>query len=117
MIHHTPTIQVGSLAIATRTSGVCDRGERGVCYEVCALGGRPGYSFIFEQGRYDGFSPEDVALFLTITGEACAAVADYTFTNVTRLSRDFAHGRFAAAFPPRPTARRGAVEAQRAEEA
>jgi hypothetical protein len=58
----TPAIQVGSLAIATRASGVCDVGERGVCDEVYALGGRPGYSFLFEQGRYDGFSPEDVAL-------------------------------------------------------
>ena len=97
----TPAIQVGSLAIATRASGVCDVGERGVCYEVYALGGRPGYSFIFDKGRYDGFSPEDVALFLTITGEVCTAVADYHLTNVTRLSRDFAQGLFATAFPPR----------------
>jgi hypothetical protein len=97
----TPVIQVGSLAIATRASGVSDVGERGVCYEVYTLGGRPGYSFIFEKGRYDGFSPEDVALFLTITGEVCTAVADYRFINVTRLSRDFAQGRFAPAFPPR----------------
>jgi len=101
MTSTTPAIQVGSLAIATRTSGVCDVGERGVCYEVYELGGRPGFSFIFERGRSDGFSPEDVALFLTITGEVCDAVADYTFTNVTRLSRDFAQGRFAPAFPPR----------------
>jgi len=97
----TPAIQVGSLAIATRASGLCDVGERGVCYEVYELGGRPGYSFLFEQGRYDGFSPEDVALFLTITGEVCTAVADYQFTNVTRLSRDCPQGRFAPAFPPR----------------
>jgi hypothetical protein len=95
----TPVIQVGSLALATRASGVCDVGERGVCYEVYALGGRPGYSFLFAQGRYDGFSPEDVARFLTITGEVCAAVAEYQFTTVTRLQRDWAQGRFAAAFP------------------
>jgi hypothetical protein len=95
----TTAIQVGSLAIATRASGVCDVGERGVCYEVYELGGRPGYSFLFEQGRYDGFSPEDVALFLTILGEVCAAVADDQFTTVTRLQRDWAHGRFTAAFP------------------
>jgi hypothetical protein len=104
----TPVIQVGSLAIATRASGVCDVGERGVCYEVYALAGRPGYSFLFEQGRYDGFSPEDVALFLTITGEVCAAVAEYQFTTVTRLQRDWAQGRFAAAFPPQP---RGTADA------
>ena len=101
----TPAIQVGSLAIATRTSGVCDVGERGVCDDVYALGGRPGYSFLFAQGRYDGLSPEDVALFLTITGEVCAAVTDDQFTNVTRLQRDWAQGRFAAAFPPQPSPR------------
>lgn len=104
MTHDTPTIQVGSRAIATRASGVCDAGERGVCYEVYQLGGRPGYRFIFERGRSDGFSPEDIGLCLTITGEVCAAVANYAFTNVMRLTRDFAQGRFAAAFPPRPPA-------------
>ena len=101
----TPAIQVGSLAIATRTSGVCEVGERGVCDEVYALAGRPGYSFLFEQSRYDGCSPEDVALFLTITGEICAAVTDYQCTNVTRLQRDGAQGRCAAAFPPQPSSR------------
>src|SRR5712691_870109 len=104
MTRTPPAIQIGCLAIATRASGVCDVGERGVCYERYTLGGRPGYSFIFEQGRSDGFSPEDVALFLTITGAICAAVADDQFTNVTRLSRDVAQGRFAAAFPPQPSA-------------
>jgi len=38
MTTETPAIQVGSLAIATRASGVCDVGERGVCDEVYALG-------------------------------------------------------------------------------
>src|SRR6266852_3577397 len=101
MTGESPVIQVGSLALATRASGVCDASERGVCYEVYALGQRPGYSFLFEHGRYDGFSPEDVALFLTITGEVCAAVADYQFTNVMQLAQDVTRGRFAAAFPPR----------------
>jgi len=104
MTRTPPAIQIGSLAIATRASGVCDVGERGVCYEMYELAGRPGCSFLFEQGRYDGFSPEDVAMFLTITGEVCAAVADYQFINVARLTRDWAHGRFAAAFPPQPFA-------------
>ena len=27
-------IQVGTFGVATRTSEVCDMGERGVCYEV-----------------------------------------------------------------------------------
>jgi hypothetical protein len=93
------------VAIATRASGVCDAGERGVCYEVYTLGGRPGYSFIFEKGRYDGFSPEDVAMFLTVTDTVCEKVADYPFTNVTRLMRDFERGRFADAFPSRQRTR------------
>ena len=36
-------IQVGSLAVAKRVSGVCDPGEVGVCYEVYQLAGRTGY--------------------------------------------------------------------------
>ncbi len=100
-----PPIHVGTIAIATHASGVCDVGERGVCYEVYTLGGRPGYSFIFEKGRYDGFSPEDLAMFLTITDTVCEQVADYQFTNVTRLLRDFRLGRFADAFPPRQRTR------------
>jgi len=90
--------QVGSIAIATRTTGVCDIGERGVCYEVYVLGGRPGYSFIFESGRYDGFSPDEIGLMLTITSDVCASVRDYQFTNVTVLERDFRRGVFAEAF-------------------
>ena len=101
MITGTPAIHVGSLALATRVSGVSNVGERGVCDEVYTLSGRPGYHFIFAKGRYDGLSPEDVALFLTITGEVCTAVADDQFINVTRLSRDVAQGRFVPAFPPR----------------
>lgn len=46
-------ISVGSLVSAKRTSGVCEPGESGVCYEVYQLGNRPGYGFIFERGGYD----------------------------------------------------------------
>lgn len=98
-----PPIKVGSLVIAKRASGVNAAGERGVCYEVYQLGGRPGYSFIFERGRYDGFSPEEVNTFLHVTGQHCPAIADYQFANVTQLARDFERGRFAEAFPPLKT--------------
>ena len=101
----SPPIQVGTVAIATRASGVCEVGEIGICYEVYTLGSRPGYSFIFEKGRYDGFSPEDVSMFLNVTDTVCDKVADYQFTNVTRLMHDFRLGRFAEAFPPRPRER------------
>lgn len=98
-----PPIKVGSLVIAKRASGVNAASERGVCYEVYQLGGRPGYSILFERGGYDGFSPQDVEMFLHATGQHCPAVADYRFANVTRLARDFAEGRFAEAFPPLKT--------------
>ena len=92
-------MQVGSLVLAKRRTGVCEPGEIGVCYEVYELGGRPGYSFLFESGRYDGFSPEDVALMLDVTGRVCGSVSTYRFQNVIELVRDFHAGRFAAAFP------------------
>lgn len=96
----SPNLAVGSRVIAKRTTGVCDAGERGVCYEAYTLGNRPGWSFLFESGRYDGFSPDDVALILEVTGEVCREVADYEFQNVMRLIADFHRGRFAPAFPP-----------------
>lgn len=100
---------VGAIAIATRRTGVCDLGERGVCYEVYDMLDapvrnnavpRPGYSFIFQSGRYDGFSPDDVRLALTLTGEVCASVVGYRFTNVMRLVRDYEDGVFKAAIGP-----------------
>ena len=54
MTQDTPAIQVGSLAIATRASGVCDMGERGVCYELYILGGRPGYGVCVAAERKTG---------------------------------------------------------------
>lgn len=99
---------VGAIAVATRATGVCNLGERGVCYEVYRRHvGEQGYSFIFESGRYDGFSPAEVRLMLTLTGEVCPVIMDYRFTNVMRLANDFRAGRFAAAFPPAPAAPKG----------
>lgn len=100
-----PNLAVGSLVIARRTTGVCDAGERGVCYEEYTLpdgqgGRRPGWSVLFEKGRYDGFSPDDVALILEVTGEICREVADYEFQSVMRLMADFRRGHFAPAFQP-----------------
>ncbi len=97
-----PEITVGSIAVAKRETAVCFLGELGVCYEIYELEGRPGYSFIFETGRHDGFSPDDVALVLNFTGRVCEAVAGYQFTNVGQLAADFRAGRFAAAFPQLP---------------
>jgi hypothetical protein len=98
-----PPHQVGTQVVAKNATRVCAAGERGVCYELYQLGGRPGYGILFQGGGYDGFSPDDVALFLDVTGRVCPEVAGYRFTNVARLQRDFQEGRFAAAFPPMKT--------------
>jgi hypothetical protein len=95
-----PNLAVGSLVIAKRTTGVCDAGERGVCYEEYTIGNRPGWSFLFESGRHDGFSPDEVELILELTGDLCPDVADYEFQSVPRLMADFRRGRFAPAFLP-----------------
>ncbi len=91
------TIQVGTLAVAKKGSGVCVEDEVGVCYEVYRLGDRPGYSFIFERGRFDGFSPRDVEMFLEPLDAVVPSVASYTFTDVNRLVQDYRRGRFAEA--------------------
>ena len=91
------TIRVGTLAVAKRDSGVCKAGEYGVCYEVYTLEDRPGYSFIFEHGGFDGFSPYDVETFLEVFDLVAASVTSYTFTNVGRLVQDYRAGRFAEA--------------------
>ena len=98
-----PRIGLGSIVVAKCATGVCDPGELGVCYEVYTLGNRPGYSFIFERGRYDGFSPDEVAAMLEVTGRTCDAVAGYEFHNVQQLCRDYEAGRFAAAFQRTPS--------------
>lgn len=91
-------IGLGSIAVATRTTAICQMGEIGVCYEVYTLDNRPGYSFIFEHGGYDGFSPNDVATMLIVTGHTSEPVANYHFRNAGQLIRDYEAGRFAAAF-------------------
>jgi hypothetical protein len=93
-----PEITVGSLTVAKRSSGVCDLGEVGVCYEVYRLGDRPGYSFIFERGGYDGFSPDDVKMFLDMTGLVASEMTSYRFRNVGQLDADYRAGRFDGAF-------------------
>ena len=90
-------IQIGTLAVAKRDSGVCKAGEYGVCYEVYRLEGRPGYAFIFERGGFDGFSPYDVETFLEVFDLVAPSITSYTFTNVGRLVQDYRAGRFAEA--------------------
>ncbi len=75
-----------------------DTGERGVCGAEYPLGHRPGWRLLFESGRPDGFSPDEVERRREITGAICRAVADDEFQSVMRLRSDFSRGRFAPAF-------------------
>jgi len=72
-------------------------GTTGVCYEVYELSGRKGYSFIFENGRYDGFSPDEVDVFLEELGDY-TPISSYKFKNVIKLTEDFRNGVFDEAF-------------------
>ena len=92
------SVQLGTLAVATRATSICRAGELGVCYELYTIGDRPGYSFIFERGGYDGFSPQEVESILEVTGVVFRSIETYSFTDVGQLLKDFLAGRFSEAF-------------------
>lgn len=92
-------IQVGTTLVLDRDCMKAKAGDVGVCYEVYHLGGRPGYSFIFETGSYDGFSPEDLELFFkTDRMGFVPEVSNYNFENVIKLGQDHDRGVFRPAF-------------------
>ncbi len=73
-----PALQVGSRVIAKQKTGVCEVGEIGLVYERYQhLSGdqEPGFSIIFESGRYDGFSPGEIRSMITLTGEVEPSLA------------------------------------------
>jgi hypothetical protein len=85
---------VGDVYIFARECMGNPAGTRAVCYEVYSIGERPGWSFIFVNGCYDGFSPGDMEMFGGQLVEPAALEYGYTFTNVMVLSQDFARGVF-----------------------
>lgn len=87
-------LRVGSLVEATVQTGVCERGERGVVYEVYALGKLAGVSIIFAHGGYDGFSATEIDRMLKPLGVVDPGAATYRFLNVFTLVRDFERGVF-----------------------
>lgn len=91
-------IQVGQIYILKNVTCLDNPpGTKCVCYEVYRLGNRGGASFIFENGKYDGFSEDEIAEFLELIG-FCKEVAGYQFSNVMQLRIDCNNGVFSAAF-------------------
>jgi hypothetical protein len=86
--------EVGDVFIFARECMGNPPGTRAVCYEVYRLGTRPGFSFIFANGAYDGFSPGDLDLFGGTFVEPDALEHGYTFTNVGVLAQDYHRGVF-----------------------
>ena len=72
-------------------------GTIGVCYETYNIGEPGGMSYIFKNGEYCGFSAEEQKDFFEEVG-FCHEVANYDFTNVMQLSRDFDNSFFNPAF-------------------
>ena len=68
-------------------------GTRGVCYDQYQMEKDLGYSVIFENGEYDGFSQDEASEMLEIVGVELALI-DYIFTNVMKLTEDFRKGVF-----------------------
>lgn len=67
---------------------------RGVCYEVYDRGkGEEGVSIIFENGKYDGFSPDEQREILIPIGIS-EDLMNYGFKNVGKLTEDFRKGLF-----------------------
>lgn len=68
--------------------------SRGICYEVYNRGkGEKGVSVIFENGKYDGFSPEEQMELLIPIGIS-EDLLNYKFQNIEKLREEFKKGIF-----------------------
>ena len=101
-------LKLGQIVVATKETGVCNVGERGVVYEIYGRGkpGGAGASIIFEQGLYDGFSPDEQDAMLKPLDLFDEAAQAYRFTNVMRLVSDY-HKRVFNFWPERGPHRQG----------
>lgn len=67
---------------------------KGVCYERYDRGkGEEGVSIIFENGKYDGFSPDEQREILVPIGIS-EDLMNYKFQNVGKVIEDFKKGIF-----------------------
>ena len=67
---------------------------RGVCYEIYSRGKeKEGASIIFENGKSDGFSPEEQKEILVPIGIS-EDLMNYKFENIGKVNSDFGKGLF-----------------------
>lgn len=85
---------VGTIIKLKRECLFNPKDTKGVCYEVYSRGkGEDGVSIIFENGQYDGFSPEEQKELLIPIGIS-ENLLNYKFRNVGQLTEDFRKGVF-----------------------
>lgn len=95
-LRYRDKIIVGTLVVAKRRTRICEQGERGVCFDVYDFGkiDFEGYSIIFQNGGYEGFTPNEVDRDLQILDRVDDAIANYEYANARQLMMDFKNGVF-----------------------
>jgi hypothetical protein len=92
-------LQVGDVVTVGRACMGSPAGARAVVverYELVEKGTRrPGWTLLFENRSFDGFSPTDCEAFEVRKVGHEAALAGYRFTNAARLHQDWYAGVFA----------------------
>jgi hypothetical protein len=85
---------VGTIVKLKRECLYNPKDTKGVCYEVYDRGkGEEGASIIFENGKLDGFSPdEQKGIFIPIG--ISEDLMNYKFENIEKVNEDFRMGTF-----------------------
>jgi len=86
---------VGTIVKLKRECLFNTKNSKGVCYEVYDRGkeGGEGASIIFENGKSDGFSPEEQKEILVPIGIS-EDLMNYKFQNISKVNEDFGKGLF-----------------------
>lgn len=95
---HPIPLFVGTVVQVAKASGVNAAGALAVVVEEYRLQAREGWFLLFEDGRHDGFSPDDCGVFGVTPVLVDTSIADYVFESSPRLVADFQAGRFASTF-------------------
>lgn len=91
-------IHVGTVVVSKRPTHVSDRREQGVCFEINPPDNTrqspSKYGFIFQSGRYDWFTIEELDHFYIVTGEKIRLPDNYGFSTRANLRLDYSKGVF-----------------------